>query len=254
MQRALSKFNLPVIFAVLFLLPFAGTGATGDDDKEDEANGTSAEIIRKYLAATQVHDASRNVSMEVNINAAVPNLNEHGQLRALRRISSVGKITYRVLGFTGDNSIKSQVIARYLQAEQQGQGDQNLAITPANYKFKFKGEKTIYSRPAFFFQLSPRKKKVGLFKGEMWLDSSTYLPLFEKGRFVKNPSIFFKRVAFERAYSIENGIAVPQYMSSIIDTHLVGRVALDIFYSNFTPLTGADRAAGESAVVAPVSR
>jgi len=182
--------------------------------------------------------------MEVDINAAIPELNEHGQLHALRIISKVGHITYRVLGFKGDNTVKNQVIARYLQAEQQGQGDPNLSITPANYKFKLKGEKQIYRRDAFLFQLSPRKKKVGLFKGEMFLDAHAFLPLFEKGRFVKNPSIFFKRVEFERAYSIENGIAVPQYMSSIVYTRVVGRVAVDVFYSNFAMVNNAARTAG----------
>ncbi|MBV9295011.1 MAG: hypothetical protein JO145_05515 [Acidobacteriaceae bacterium] len=239
---------MSAVFAAICLLLLPALGMS-HDDKDEEVSGNSAEIISKYLEAGRAHDSSRNVSMEVNINAAVPNLNEHGQLRAVRKISSVGKITYRVLGFTGDNSIKNQVIARYLQAEQQGQGNQDLAITPANYKFKFKGAKTIYNRPAFLFQLSPRQKKVGLFKGEMWLDAATFLPLFEKGRFVKNPSIFFKRVAFERAYSIENGIAVPQYMSSIIDTHLVGRVALDIFYSNFETGSADRPEASESAEV-----
>lgn len=174
--------------------------------------------------------------MEVDINAAIPKLKQHGRLRALRKVSEVGRISYRVIGFQGDNSVKIQVIARYLQAEQQGQGDRSLAITPANYRFKFKGEKGIYGRDAFVFQLSPKKKKVGLFKGEIWLDTRTFLPMFEKGRFVKNPTIFFKKIEFERAYAVETGVAIPQYMSSVIDTHLIGKVGLDIYYSNFVPL------------------
>ena len=235
---------------MLLLLRLGALGATADELGE-ESTGSSAVIINKYLEATRAHDSSRGVSMEVYINAAVPKLNEHGQLRALRKISNVGKITYRVLGFTGDNTVKNQVIARYLQAEQQGQGDPGLAITPANYKFKFKAKKPIYGRDAFLFQLSPRKKKIGLFKGEMWLDGATFLPLFEKGRFVKNPSIFFKKVSFERAFAIENGMDVPQYMSSVIDTHLVGTVALDIFYSNFETTPALDAGGGSSTAAVP---
>lgn len=224
--------NAAGILALTVLLPLSAMGASKNDAAEPDQSST--EIISKYLQATQKHDESSGVSMQVDINAAVPGLNQHGQLHALRVVSNVGKITYRVLAFKGDNTIKNQVIARYLQAEQQGQGNQSLAITPDNYKFKFKGEKPMYGRDAFLFQLTPRQKKVGLFKGEMYVDGTTYLPLFEKGKFVKNPSIFFKKVAFERAYSVEKGVAIPQYMSSIIDTRLVGKVALDIFYSNFT--------------------
>lgn len=178
--------------------------------------------------------------MEVDIDASVPNLKEQGRLHALRKISKVGQITYHQLRFQGDNTVKNQVIARYLQAEQQGQGDQNLAITPANYKFKYKGEKsTDQGKDVYVFLLSPRRKKVGLFKGEIWLDSGTYLPVFEKGRFVKNPSIFFKKVDFERAFKIQNGLAIPEYTMSTIDARLIGKVELNISYSKFSP-TAAD--------------
>lgn len=243
------RSNAPAIAIALILLSCSGFAA--DEPNEEELSGRPAEIVGKYLEATEKHDSSRNVSMEVDINAAVPSLNQHGQLHALRTISKMGQITYHVLAFKGDNTVKNQVIARYLQAEQQGHGDPSLAIAPANYKFKYKGEKTLYRRKAYLFQLSPRHKKVGLFKGEIWLDAETYLPLFEKGRFVKNPSLFFKRVMFERAFSVENGIAIPQYMSSLIQTRLVGRVALDIFYSNFETTPPASQAEASTPAAAP---
>ena len=74
-----------------------------------------------------------------------------------------------------------------------------------------------------------------MFKGEIRLDSKTCLPVYEKGRFVKSPSIFFKRVEFTRAFAIYNGAAVPQSLSSIIDVRLIGKVELNINYSNFMP-------------------
>jgi len=145
-----------------------------------------------------------------------------------------------VLGFQGDNSVKNQVIARYLEAEQQAQGKQDMAITPGNYKLKYKGERALAGdRRVYVFDLAPRKKRVGLFKGEIWLDASSYLPVYEKGRLVKNPSIFFKRVDFERAYNIQDGVQVPAYTASEIDTRLVGKVELNVSYSNFAREDGA---------------
>jgi hypothetical protein len=169
--------------------------------------------------------------MEVDIDASVPRLKQHGRLRALRKISNVGKITYRVLGFQGDNNVKKEVIARYLTAEQQSQGDPALLLTPANYKFKLKGRQIENGVNAYVFQVAPRKKRNGLFKGELWLDASSYLPVLEKGRLVKNPSIFFKKVEFERAFAIQDGVSVPAHMTSTIDTRIVGKVELDINYS-----------------------
>jgi hypothetical protein len=233
----------------LLLLPL---GAFSTPDVADQPDSQSDAIISKYLQATQTReDVLRGASMQVDINANVPKLKEHGRLRALRNISKVGQITYHVLGFQGDNTVKNQVIARYLQAEQQGQGDQTLAITPTNYKFKYKGEKsTQQGAQVYIFQLSPRKKRVGLFKGEIWLDASTCLPVFEKGRLVKNPSIFFKKVDFERAFAIQNGLPVPAYMNSTIDTRLIGKVELNISYSNFEQNAETDAAEDTSEAAA----
>ncbi len=229
--------NRTILAALVFLF-FAPLGAftASYGIGGEQPDSDSSAILNKYIEATQGHENDlRGASMDVEISASVPKLKQHGHLRALRKISKVGQITYRVLGFQGDNNIKSQVIGRYLEAESQSQGDMSLALIPANYKFKYKGEKTRSGKQVYVFQVSPHKKKVGLFKGEIELDAASYLPVMEKGRFVKNPSIFFKKVDFERTFNIQNGVAVPQNMSSTIDARLIGKVELDISYSNFTP-------------------
>jgi hypothetical protein len=55
----------------------------------------------------------------------------------------------------------------------------------------------------------------------------------EKGKLVKNPSIWFKKVEFERDFAIRNGVSVPEHMSSTIDVRLIGKVQLNIDYSDF---------------------
>jgi hypothetical protein len=239
--------NLTGAFAAALLLPVWGLGAPDAQNKADN-KAVSAAVISKYLQTIESQsDALRGGCMHVEISASVPKLKEQGRLNALRKISKVGRITYHVLGFHGDNTIKTQVIARYLQAEQQGLGNDKLAITPTNYKFKSKGEWRFGNREAYLFQISPRTKRVGLFKGELWLDATTYLPLYEKGRFVKNPSIFFKRVVFDRAFDIQNGMAIPEYMDSTIDARVIGKVELTIRYSNFSQNTCGDTEQAQSA-------
>ncbi len=244
-----TKRRMLSAFAALLLFPIFGFGAA-DDHSKGEGKVDQANIIAKYLEAIQRQkDTIQNASMQVDIAASVPKLKEQGKLRALRIISKVGHITYRVLGFQGDNTIKNQVIARYLQAEQQGQGNNTLDVTPDNYKFKYKGKWQFEGKDAYLFSLSPRKKRVGVFKGELWLDATTYLPIYEKGRLVKNPSVFFKRVVFQRAFEIQNGIAIPRYMTSTIDMRIIGKVELTISYSNFVLNPGPAAQEAQSTVV-----
>lgn len=219
----------------------------------EPSDAESKEVINNYLAATQMHqDELRGASMEVNIDASVPKLKKEGKLHALRKISQLGKITYKVLAFQGDDTIKNEVIARYLEAEQKGQGNQNLAITPANYKFKFKGQHKLENgQQIYIIFLSPRKKEVGLFKGEMWLDAKTYLPVMESGKFVKNPTVFFKKVEFVRDYAIQDGTAVPQHMQSVIDARLIGRINLRVDYSQVHP--DSEKADGTAPEQAPAA-
>jgi hypothetical protein len=157
-------------------------------------------------------------------------------MHALRRISDIGRVTYDAFRFEGDNSIKKDVIARYLTAEAEAQkvDPDTLAITPVNYKFKYKGLKESDGRKAHVFAISPRKKKPGLFKGELWIDPDTHLPVRESGRLVKNPSIFIRRIEFVKDYDIQDGVALLRRVRSMVHTRIVGKANVSIAYSNIT--------------------
>jgi len=235
------------LLAVAFIA-LAPSAVRADPD-EDLGGG---QIIDRYLAATQkAQESLRGKSMQVEISASLPKLKKEGKLRALRNISQVGRVTYRMLGFTGDSSIKKDVIARYLTAEVQASGNgSDLAITPANYKFKFKGLQDQDGRNVYVFHLAPRKKELGLFKGELWIDAKTYMPVREAGKLVKNPSIFFKRTDFVRTYKIDNGVAVPEHIDSVIKTRIVGPVELSINFNDAAPDNGTETAeAGDGTAV-----
>lgn len=216
-----------------------------------EANAESfaaQHVVQHYLDAVRLQqNRLRGVSMETEFDAALPKLKKFGRLSALRLVSHLGKISYVVRSFAGDDTIKKDVIARYLSAETQAQpGNQQIAITPANYKFKYKGLVERGERRVHVLQLTPRKKRVGLFKGELWLDPETYMPLRETGQFVKNPSIFLKKVRFVRDYEIQNGIAIPLGIASTVETRLVGKAEIRISYRNIQ-LQESDEAVAETA-------
>ena len=185
-RRGFCLSSLSIVFTVLLSNGILQAGPSGADAQD-------AVILQRYLQASETQKAAMHgVRSDVDIDATLPKLKKEGRMHALRTISKVGQVTYRALGFSGDTTIKKDVIARYLTAEVQAQGSgQDLSITPANYKFKFRGLQNHDGQMAYVFSVQPRKKEVGLFKGEIWVDPDTCMPLREQGRFVKNPSIFF---------------------------------------------------------------
>jgi len=176
----------------------------------------------------------KDASMEVEISGSIPKLKKQGRLHALRHITALGRITYDALRFQGDDTVKKQVITRYLQAEEQAQHDPTLAVSPENYNFKYKGRNQLDGRDVHVFAVNPKKKRQGLYRGELWVDAETYLRVQESGYLVKNPSIVLRKVQFVRRYEIRNGISVPRQLQTVADTWLVGKTELTIDYSNFS--------------------
>jgi hypothetical protein len=194
-------------------------------------------IVQNYVTAARNQNlVKRGASMDVEIEASLPSLKKQGRFHALRHISPLGLITYEKRRFEGDNTVRNQVILRYLTAEAEAQREASpaLAVTPDNYKFKYKGRGDLEGRAVHMFEVTPKKKQQGLYKGQLWIDADTFLRVQEAGYLVKNPSIFLKKVAFVRKYDIRDGVSVPRQVQSVVDTRLVGKAELTIAFSNFS--------------------
>jgi hypothetical protein len=221
-------------FSLLVLSVAPAFAAEGPEDQ-------SLPIVDKYLDATLTQqNLLRGAQMEIDIDATLPRLEKRGKLRALRMISRLGKITYKALGFSGDNTVKQEVITRYLAAESEGRENGTIAITPAHYKFRYAGRIVQNGQTTIILQVTPRKKAIGLFKGELWLDAETGMPLRESGVFVKSPSVFLKKIAFVRDYELHDGVSIPKHIASSVDTRVVGRAEIQIDFSNFAKQENAE--------------
>ena len=188
------------------------------------------------MAARTQGEVHKGASMDIEIEAWLPDLKKQGRFHALRRISPLGLITYEKRRFEGDNTVRNQVILRYLnaEAEEQREPQPALAVTPENYKFKYKGRGELDGRPVHIFDVTPKKKQQGLYKGQLWIDAGTYLRVQEAGYLVKSPSIFLKKVAFVRKYEIRDGLSVPLEVQSVVDTRIAGKAEITIAFSNFS--------------------
>lgn len=224
------KMRLQPLFSIVLALSVSPLIAVAEPSRPPVPED---EIVNRYLQATQQQQSVlRGATEEVDIAAAVPKFKKQGKLHALRNISKLGKITYHALGFIGDNVVKTEVIANYLKAEIQSSQSPStdVAITPANYKFKYKGMEDWNGRTIYVMHVNPRHKRVGLFKGEVWLDAETYMPVRESGSFVKSPSFLLKKMQFVREYGLQNGVSIPQRTESRVETRFFGPVELNVDY------------------------
>ena len=112
-------------------------------------------------------------------------------------------------------------------------GDNSLSIIPENYKFSYRGARFFEGRRIYVFDLKPRAKRKGLFKGSLWIDARNYLPVRESGRFVKNPSIFIKNVQFTRDYQHKDGLAVVTRLETTVETRVVGPARMTVHYADY---------------------
>ncbi len=190
---------------------------------------TTADLaLGRYLA--QSPEARPWQTAAVEIQAFIPKLAERAYLRAIRRLLPSGRPQYQVLAIGGDRTVKQQVIARYISADGEAAllPSASVAITPANYRFRYRGSISTGNSLAYIFEITPRKKRAGLIRGQLWIDSASGLALRQTGYLVRRPSIFVRRLTLTRETSVRDGVAYARTTRLEIDTRLVGRTELTI--------------------------
>ena len=188
-----------------------------------------AVAFERYVAAQTVH-VEESGSTVVEMNASLPKLGKSGRLRAILHRLPHGNLEFEVHMVEGDSTVKHEVIARYLTAQKRAEETPaaSIAITPANYRFRYAGSIGSAGALVYMFEIVPKKKRPGLIEGHLWIDGTTGLAVHQDGRLVKSPSVFIRRVDISR--DIENLDGVPYLRTTHldIDTRLVGHAVLTI--------------------------
>lgn len=249
----LRQFRLPsvrtaafplILAAALLLAPrlrAAGPVPTGISG--DPVTGAAAAFARYTAGSEQTAPWSVET---VDIDASLPKIAKTGRLRALRRLLPFGRPEYQVIESDGDKTVKREVINRYLSEEVRAAEipPASVAIMPANYRFHYKGSVETGGCTLYVFSITPRKKRQGLIKGELWLDGQTGVAVRQSGYVVKRPSIFVKRIEVMRTTKLSNGVAAVRITHLTVDTRLVGRAELTIEERPFAASVAGDAPAG----------
>jgi len=160
----------------------------------------------------------------------------------VRKTGDSERSEYSEIQFDGDSTVKHEVIGRYLTAEEQAESlpYSSVAVTPANYKFRYVGSVETSGTRVYVFQIAPKKKRAGLIQGQIWIDPATGIAVHQAGRFVKRPSVFIRRIEVTRDTNLRDGLPFTRVTHVAVDTRLAGRAELTI---TERPLQTADREA-----------
>jgi hypothetical protein len=195
----------------------------------DESPSTLA--FGKYIASLRERNPfTESGPINMEIEASLPGLAKHGKMRMVRQTGASERSEYSAITFDGDSTIKQQVIARYLDAEEQAEAlpYSTVAVTPANYKFRYLGSVETNENMVCVFQIVPKKKRAGMIRGQIWIDSATGVVVHQEGRLVRRPSVFIRTIEVRRDTNLQDGFPYSRVTHVAIETRLVGSAELTI--------------------------
>jgi hypothetical protein len=220
----------PLISADTQLVPALGTTTQLPVMSPDLALSTyqrrssqQAAALAAYSAVTVVH-------------AELPDTSQQGEFELQRKYEAPHTLQFTPVHYTGDGFVKSNVITRLLQSEVdhvQKDDPALTAISPANYKFSYKGVSRVENRLVHVYQVKPHKKRPGLFKGRVYLDARSGALVRVEGSVVKSPSFFVKHIEFWQDYTDVQSFTLPVHIHSEAKARIVGRTIVDIVQHDY---------------------
>jgi hypothetical protein len=203
--------------------------------------------LRAYWQRVQEQDRNlASYSATTVIRAELPATSQYGEYALRRDYSAPRTLGFKVIRSVGDTFVRSKVIARLLQSEVDHVKKDDPALTsltPNNYKFSHKSTTTLGGRPVHVFQVNPRAKRLGLFKGHIYLDARTGTLVRSEGSIVKSPSLFIKSIHFVQDYVDIAGFTFPSHIHSEANTRVVGSAVVDIYDQDYQPVSFGDAVA-----------
>lgn len=203
------------------------------------AASTPEDTLKAFLQRSQKQRVALTGYSDLTvIHADLPETSQSGEYELRRRYVAPKTLQFKPIRFTGDSFVKSNIIVRLLQSEVDHvtkDDPAQTAITTENYKFKHKYTLTRYSdgHVTYVYDVKPRKKRPGLFKGRIWVDAPDGTLTRTEGRLVKSPSIFIKRLEFVQEYQQVDGFTLPSHLHSVSKIRIIGRTVVDIFHRDY---------------------
>ncbi len=181
----------------------------------------------RYIASLQ-HGGpfAESGPMAVLIEASVPALYKESVLLAVRQTGNNERSEFQIVGMGGDGTVADEVIARYFTIEEQMENlpRSSTLITPENYRFQLRGQVKTGNGSAYVYNITPKKRRPGLLKGQIWIDALTGAELLVSGHLADAP-LTSSSLTFVREITLdESGYTRVTHLT--FDVPLLGRSEL----------------------------
>jgi hypothetical protein len=174
--------------ALLFVVPQLSAGS---DLLSGQQTSPQSVAFGRYFASLEHGSPSAELGpMAVLIEASVPSLYKESVLLAVRQTGNNERSEFLILGIDGDGAVAEEVIARYfvIQEQMENLPGSSILITPENYRFQFRGQVRTGNGSAHVYDITPKKRRPGLFKGQIWIDAVTGTELLISGHLTDTSS------------------------------------------------------------------
>jgi hypothetical protein len=227
-------------FLELFALLIPMRAPAKNPPMPEPASSAGLAFARYIASLHERNPFTESGPVAVEIEASLPSLYKESRFLVIRDTGESERSEYQVLRMEGDAIVVQEVIAPYLRVQEHLEDLplSSVAITPANYKFHYRGEVGTGGALAFVYQITPKKKRSGLIQGQLWIDSMTGAALVEMGRFVKAPSPSLGRVEVVRDTELLDGSPRLRTTHVTIQTPRAGQGELTI---TEVPLAAAEK-------------
>jgi len=223
-QSWFSLTSLVIALLALLTLVTPSQGQATDDGASLALAGFVSRSARGMAQSTDLGDIA------VEIDASLPQMGKQGRFEAIRHRGPTGAPEYELVISQGDSTVKHQVIARYLAAEQHAcaRPASSFAVTPENYKFRYMAFIEGGGNRFYVFAIKPRRRGEGLMKGEIWIDAATGALVHQEGHLAKQASVFIRRVGIVRDTGPRVDLPYVSITRVDIETRVFGRAQLTI--------------------------
>ena len=205
------------------------------------ATHLSMPLMAPELALQAFQDRGRQGEVpsytdETLIMAELPETSQRGAFELQRTYTAPHTVSYKPIQFTGDAFVKTSVITRILQSEVEyvakGEAAQQ-ALSSTNYKFSSKGLQELNGHSVYAYQVKPREKRAGLFKGRIYLDAHTGSLVRSEGAVAKSPSFFVKNLEFVQDFVDVGRYTLPTHLHTSAKARILGKTVVDVYHREY---------------------